>query len=133
MKNLVIKKLVGFSIFGLIIFGCAYNVKEEVKPETNPVDTTSKDTNKVVVVTVKYSEVSSVLENKCYGCHSSGVGGQTFGDFSSLKTYLKNDSTKFINSITRNGKASSMPKGEEKLPFEQIDKILNWIRQGLNP
>ncbi len=121
MKNLVIKKLVGFSIFGLIIFGCAYNVKEEVKPETNPVDT------------VKYSEVSSVLENKCYGCHSSGDVGQTFGDFSSLKTYLKNDSTKFINSITRNGKASSMPKGGEKLPSEQIDKILNWIRQGLNP
>ena len=49
MKNLAIKKLVGFSIFGLMIFGCAYNVKEE------------------------------------------------------------------------------------KLPFEQIDKILNWIRQGLNP
>jgi hypothetical protein len=120
MKNLVIKKLVGFSIFGLMIFGCAYNVKE------NPVDTTSKDT------TVKYSEVSSVLENKCYGCHIGGSGGQTFKDYSSLKTYLQKDSTLFINSIVQNGKASPMPQGG-KLKEDEIQKILAWIRQGLNP
>jgi hypothetical protein len=137
MKNLAIKKLIGFTSIGLIMFGCANNVKEEVKPaplpKPNPVDTTSKDTSVVVIVKVKYSEVSSVLESACYGCHSGGSGGATFGDYSTLNNYLKKDSTKFINSITHAPGAKNMPDGGEKLPSDKILKILAWIRQGINP
>ena len=86
----------------------------------------------MVVVTVKYSEVEEILKNECYGCHNGS--STNFNDYNSLKTYLQKDSTKFIRSITHAPGARNMPESPNaKLPEDKIQKILSWIRQGINP
>jgi hypothetical protein len=127
-ENLVFGALVFF------IFSCGYETKQVIKPAPTIIDTTKRDSN---IVVTRYSEVKNIFEvqdNNCFGCHADGSGGVIFSDYSSLKTYVMNDSTKFIKAITytSNSESKFMPPSG-KLPSDQVNKILSWIRQGTNP
>jgi len=119
MNIRILKQLFGFSIAGIIFCSCANNVKEVVNPDTTTI--------------IRYADVENIFrESGCFGCHEFGTGGVTYKDYPSLKSFLVTDSTRLINAITHTG-AIKMPKDQPKLPDDKIQKILTWIRQGINP
>ena len=132
MNLLTLRKLPCIAISVFIFYSCTYDIKEVLKPKPNPIDTTNKDDTTIIV---KFADVESIFkDNDCFSCHSGGSGGVAFEDYISLKNYLKVDSVIFIKSIKHESSSTSkyMPQGKNKLTEDKIQKILTWIRQGIN-
>lgn len=83
--------------------------------------------NTPITVTVKYnSEVKSIVDNNCIGCHAAG-------SFKPLTTYtdVKNNIDGILDRIQRpNGDPGKMPQGGS-LSQAQINTFIKWKADGL--
>jgi cytochrome c5 len=113
-------------LFGLIAFsvaGCYYDNEEDLYPV---VVIPACDT-----VNVSYAAtVLPVLESECYSCHdqSTRFGNVLLEGYDNLKTYV--DNGLFWGAIAHLDGFSAMPKGGNRLPDCDLDKIQAWINQG---
>jgi hypothetical protein len=73
----------------------------------------------------KFSEVKTIIENKCAvsGCHVSGGGApMALTTFAAIK-----ENAARIKAVTQSGE---MPKGGPKLPQSELDVIACWVDDG---
>ncbi len=79
---------------------------------------------------VKYSvQITSILQNKCNGCHSNATtgGGILLTTYAQVKTTV--DNGKFWGSVAQLAGYSPMPKGGSLTACE-LNRIQAWIRKG---
>jgi len=120
------KVYIVISLISIFSYGCYYDVEEELYPNGNDknCDTTA----------VSYSTViKPILDAKCNTCHGGNAtsGGEIkLGGYEDLSAFLNASKNSFISSINHDGNASSMPKGQPKLPECEINKLKAWINQG---
>jgi len=83
--------------------------------------------NTPITVTVKYnSDVKSIVDNNCIGCHSAG----SFKPFTTY-TDVKNNIDGILDRIQRpNGDPGKMPQGGS-LSQTQINTFIKWKADGL--
>ena len=76
------------------------------------------------------SFVEPVLENNCYGCHSTAAnqGGVSFEGHANLVSTLA--AGRFEGAIRHDAGFSPMPQGAPKLSDCTVDKIIAWIADG---
>jgi hypothetical protein len=67
--------------------------------------------------------VQSIISNKCSSCHVSGGSRRDYTNFNNAKS--------FSSTIHSRVNSGSMPQGRAKLPQEEIDRIQQWINDGL--
>jgi|SRR5579871_710776 len=82
---------------------------------------------------VKYStDVLSILQVNCYGCHGNGntggSGGINLDGYTNLKTWA--DNGYLVGNVRHDPGFIGMPYGEAKLPDCEINKIVAWVNQG---
>jgi hypothetical protein len=126
--QIVFRFLALFGVFLLLSFvsSCYYDNEEELYPEpAKPCDTTS----------VTYStSVKPILDTKCAvaGCHNAQAqaAGINLSSHAGIQNYLEVSADRFISSIARDGNASEMPKGGNKLPECEITLIRTWVNAG---
>ena len=124
--------LLAKKIFGLVLLfgcisvfttGCYYDNEEDLYPV---ITLPTCDT-----VNVTYAAtVLPLLESECYSCHGNGAssGNVSLQGYTNLKTYI--DNGLFWGSIAHLEGFSNMPKGGNKLPDCDLDKIQAWINLG---
>lgn len=128
----MIKKYTGAFLSFLVIVvvsiafipGC-YNKKADLIIPNNDCDTT---------VAVSYrSDISGILQQNCYGCHSAekyttAGGFHRLDTFSSLQQLVANG--KLLKAINHAPGATPMPLGGGKLSDCDIMKITAWVNRG---
>lgn len=81
---------------------------------------------------IKYSAyIAPLMQNKCNGCHSgtaSSGGGIALDSYAAVKAQVNNG--KLWGSINFTSGYSAMPKGGQKMPTCDIDKVKAWINRG---
>jgi hypothetical protein len=82
---------------------------------------------------MRYSvNVVPILELNCYGCHGAGntdgSGGISLDSYAGLKKYADNGYLE--GNITHAAGYVGMPYGQPKMDDCDINKIIDWIRQG---
>lgn len=135
-KNFILN-LANKSIPILFFFlgACAYNAK------VVPSDPCAQFQGATCDTTVKYTyngQIKTFMETNCgttTGCHDVNNGDSpklnTQGDLIAYVTDC-NKRAKLEASIHHTG-GKPMPEGSDKMPQEDINKLLNWICQGAKP
>ena len=80
---------------------------------------------------VKFSTfIAPLVQNKCLGCHTatSAGGGVVLNSYATIKTSVQ--SGKFWGSVNHASGFSAMPKGTDKMPQCDLNKIKAWINRG---
>ena len=110
-----------FTLF--IISSCTYYNEEELFP--NEVCDTSNITYTI--------DILPIFEQNCYSCHSSSApviyGNFNLEDFSNIQREIDNGN--LLRNIKHDPAGIPMPKGGTKLSDCNINKIENWINQGI--
>ena len=121
MKN----RLTGFLIFSvcaLLLQNCAYNTREEAPGPQNACDNTNK---------YKYADVDAIFQDhSCRNCHVEGGDSPDLSDSTKIRTYINNNSVKFIAAI-RYQQPHPMPKNLSPMPAATRMKLEAWICQGM--
>lgn len=79
------------------------------------------------------ADVKPILQAFCYGCHSTAGAnaagaGINLETYASLQTYATNG--KLLCAINQGAGCSAMPKGGNRMPQCEIDKIQSWVNAG---
>ncbi len=110
----------------LFISSCYYDKEELLYPATANLPCTDTAT------AVSYTKnVVPVLQQSCYGCHSSGFpsGNIVMGTYAADKAIGQNG--KLYGSVAHLSGFSPMPKGSPKMSNCQIALVKKWIDSGM--
>ncbi|MDX5348653.1 MAG: hypothetical protein LPK19_15560 [Hymenobacteraceae bacterium] len=123
MKNILKTVLLTGVVASMSLQSCYYDVESELYPPP-ACDTT-------VAVTYQ-NDVLPIVQNNCYVCHSQANGANNgnvvLEGHSNLSSYAL--SGKLYGVISHAPGFSAMPKGGNKLPDCDIQKIKKWIDSG---
>ncbi len=106
--------------------GCYYDNEEDLYGPPPPVPVC--DTLQVSFA----NDIMPILNSAgCVGCHNSAgaSGNVNLADYDNAMIPAKNGD--LLSSIERDGNASFMPQGGQKLPENQIQLFRCWIDQGV--
>lgn len=106
----------------LSISGCYYDKEGILYPEMENCITPTNATFQV--------DVLPLLNTRCNSCHGGAAAsaGVRLDSFAEVSRYVKNGS--LMGSINQTPGYSAMPKGTDKLPPCDIDKIQRWVNSG---
>mgnify|MGYP000058626817 CR=1 FL=1 len=79
-----------------------------------------------------YSEVRSIFDNNCTGCHSDGEEGVAAGDFTTyqgISDVISSNTSQFISVLKSTDENVRMPPAEN-LSNSDIQKLECWIDAG---
>ena len=103
-----------------ITTACRDEEGDPIAPET------CDDTN------YNYSEVRSIFDNNCTGCHSDGGEGVAAGDFTTyqgISDVISSNTSQFISVLKSTDENVRMPPAEI-LSMSDIQKLECWIDAG---
>jgi hypothetical protein len=112
------KKYIYLSGILLSLYGCESNTYESLEEPT------------VIVGKVNYTtNVKSIIDANCVGCHASGGSLVPLGTYSEVKDAMQN--TDLLDRIQRqNGAPGQMPRAG-RMAQDRINTILQWNTDGL--
>jgi len=118
------KQFIYLCLFSILIFSsCTYYNEEELHP--NEVCDTSNITYTI--------DIKPIFEKNCYSCHSNSAptlqGNFNLEDFNNIQREVDNGN--LLLNIKHDPDGIPMPKGGTKLSDCNINKIENWIDQGI--
>lgn len=114
--------LLTFFIMGM--FGCYYDVEEELYPSRAGTCDTSK---------LSFSaHIYPIINSRCNtsGCHNTAAssGGLSFEGYANVKAHI--DEPRFLGSIKHQAGFSAMPKSSTKLSSCDLLKVEQWKKNG---
>ena len=121
------------SIIGTILGACTVALYMVSCSKSNGDQFTSSMPSTCDTVNMKYAtDVVTILQAHCYGCHggnsTAGSGGIALDSYINLKVFV--DNGKLVGNISHAAGFVPMPYGLPKLDDCSINKVIDWVNNG---